>query len=68
MNGNVNFQATPRVESVEGRVAMYADAGYLDPECVKFPDHLSTSASLKFAEGLDELSAISKVPVGGWVQ
>eukprot|EP00418_Pyrodinium_bahamense_P093864 CAMPEP_0179047390 /NCGR_PEP_ID=MMETSP0796-20121207/19173_1 /TAXON_ID=73915 /ORGANISM="Pyrodinium bahamense, Strain pbaha01" /LENGTH=47 /DNA_ID= /DNA_START= /DNA_END= /DNA_ORIENTATION= len=43
--------------------------GYITPEITgKFPGFLSPSSGLKFADVPNGLAAISKVPIGGWVQ
>jgi light-harvesting complex I chlorophyll a/b binding protein 1 len=64
----LTFKRRRETEIKNGRVAMWAVAGYITPEYFKWPGYCSPSEKLAFADIPNGLSAISKVPAVGWLQ
>jgi len=70
-DGNVEeFKRRREVEIKHGRISMLATMGYITPEITgKFPGYLDPrSPTVAFEDIPNGLAAISKVPVGGWIQ
>merc|ERR1719210_2618465 len=70
-DGNVEeFKRRREVEIKHGRISMLATMGYITPEITgKLPGYLDPrSPTVAFEDIPNGLGAISKVPVGGWIQ
>jgi len=70
-DGNVEaFKRRREVEIKHGRISMLATMGYITPEIIgKLPGDLDPrSPSVMFDDIPNGLGAITKVPVGGWIQ
>merc|ERR550514_1851662 len=55
-------------EIKHGRVSMWAAMGYIVPEYARWPGYLAPNSGIKFTDVPNGLGALSKVPLGGWVQ
>jgi hypothetical protein len=63
------FKRRRCVEIRHGRISMLATMGYITPEITgKFPGYLSLDQKLLFEDVPNGLAALSKVPLGGYIQ
>ncbi|CAK0825907.1 unnamed protein product, partial [Prorocentrum cordatum] len=63
------FKRRRCVEIRHGRICMLATMGYITPEITgKFPGYLSLDEKILFEDVPNGLAALSKIPVGGYLQ